>query len=90
MTFGAIFISIIFMVIGMAVQARLKSKFSEYSQLATASGLSGKEVAEKMLRDNGIYDVQVTSVEGALCGVAWQEVKKSGGKFRGDPYQNKN
>jgi Zn-dependent membrane protease YugP len=66
MTFGAIFISIIFMVIGMAVQARLKSKFSEYSQLATASGLSGKEVAEKMLRDNGIYDVQVTSVDGTL------------------------
>jgi len=66
MTFGAIFISIIFMVIGMAVQARLKSKFNEYGQLPTSSGLSGREVAEKMLRDNGIYDVQVTSVDGTL------------------------
>ncbi len=66
MTFGAIFISIIFMVIGMAVQARLKSKFNEYGQVPTASGLSGREVAEKMLRDNGIFDVQVTSVDGTL------------------------
>ena len=66
MTFGAIFISLIFMVIGMAVQARLKSKFAEYGNLSIASGLSGKEVAEKMLRDNGIYDVKITSVEGSL------------------------
>ena len=66
MTFGAIFISLIFMIVGMAVQARLKSKFSEYGNMGTASNLSGKEVAEKMLRDNGIYDVKVTSVEGSL------------------------
>ena len=54
------------MLIGMAVQYQLKSKFSEYSKIATGSGLSGKEVAQKMLKDNGIYDVQVTSVEGSL------------------------
>lgn len=54
------------MLLGMAVQFRLKSKFSEYSKVPTSSGLSGQEVAQKMLRDNGIYDVQVTSVEGAL------------------------
>lgn len=66
MTFGILAISIIFMVIGMVVQFRLKSKFKEYSEVPTSSGLSGKEVAEKMLRDNGIYDVQVVSVPGFL------------------------
>lgn len=66
MTIGIIAISVIFMLLGMAVQFRLKSKFSEYSKLATSSNFSGKEVALKMLQDNGIYDVQVTSVEGAL------------------------
>lgn len=66
MTFGMIAISLIFMVIGMAVQWRLKSKFSEYGKVPTSSGLSGREVAEKMLRDNGIYDVQVVSVPGFL------------------------
>ncbi len=66
MTFGMIAISLIFMVIGMAVQFRLKSKFSEYGQVPNSSGLSGREVAEKMLRDNGIYDVQVVSVPGHL------------------------
>lgn len=66
MTFGMIAISLIFMVIGMAVQYRLKSKFTEYGQVPNSSGLSGREVAEKMLRDNGIYDVQVVSVPGHL------------------------
>lgn len=59
-------ITIVFMGIGMFVSARLKSKFHEYSQTPLASGLSGKEVAEKMLRDNGILDVKITSVEGKL------------------------
>ena len=66
MTFGMIAISLIFMVIGMAVQFRLKSKFNEYGQVPNSSGLSGREIAEKMLRDNGIYDVQVLSVPGQL------------------------
>jgi Zn-dependent membrane protease YugP len=66
MTFGIIAISVVFMIIGMIVQYRLKSKFSEYSRVATSSGMSGKEIAEKMLRDNGIYDVQVISSEGFL------------------------
>ena len=66
MTIGIIFISVIFMVLGMLVQWRLKSKFKEFSEVPTSSGKSGKEIAEKMLKDNGIYDVQVTSVEGAL------------------------
>ncbi len=59
-------ISLVFMVIGMIVQFRLKSKFTQYSKVPTTSGLSGKEVAEKMLRDNGIHDVQVISVPGKL------------------------
>lgn len=50
----------------MMVQWRLKNKFSEYSKVPNSSGLSGKEIAQKMLRDNGIYDVQVISVEGSL------------------------
>ena len=66
MTFGIILISLLFMGIGMLVQYRLKSKFAEYEKVPTSSGLSGKEIAEKMLRDNGIYDVTVISVDGFL------------------------
>lgn len=66
MTMEMIVISVVFMLIGMAVQFRLKSKFAEYSKVPTSSGMSGKEVAQKMLRDNAIYDVQVVSVNGFL------------------------
>jgi len=55
-----------FMVVGGIVSARLKSKFEKYSQIATLSGMSGKEIAEKMLVDNNIYDVKVISVPGKL------------------------
>jgi len=53
-------------IVGMILSARLKSKFSHYSQVGLSSGLSGREVAEKMLKDNGIHDVQVVSVNGFL------------------------
>lgn len=66
MTAGILFVSLIFMVIGMIVQSRLKSKFEQYSHIPTSSGMSGAEIAKKMLNDNGIYDVQITSVEGKL------------------------
>lgn len=66
MTFGIIAVSIIFMILGMGVQWRLKSKFAAYAKVPTGSGMSGAEIAQKMLNDNGIYDVQVTSVEGSL------------------------
>src|SRR4029079_7656657 len=66
MTIGIIGISMIFMLIGIMVQFRLKSKFAEYQKVATSTGLSGKQIAEKMLRDNGIYDVEVISVPGTL------------------------
>ena len=52
--------------VGMAVSGRLKSKFKEYSEIPLREGLSGKEVAERMLRENGIYDVKVTSAQGFL------------------------
>src|SRR6516164_5552350 len=64
---GSIFlVSMIFLGISFLVSSTLKSKFSKYAQIPLTRGLSGKEVAEKMLRDNGIYDVQVISVSGYL------------------------
>lgn len=66
MPISIIVISLLFMGIGMLVQFRLKSKFKAYSQAPTSSGLNGKEMAEKMLQDNGIYDVKVVSVQGFL------------------------
>ena len=54
------------MIIGWIVSSRLKSKVKKYSQIPTVSGLSGKEIAEKMLNDNGIWDVKVVSVPGKL------------------------
>ncbi len=63
---GIYFLGIVFFLISMYVSYKLKSKFRLYSQTPLASGLSGAEVANKMLRDNGIYDVKVISVEGQL------------------------
>jgi Zn-dependent membrane protease YugP len=63
---GYIILSLVLMGIGALVSGRLKSKFKEYSQIALGNGLSGKEIAEKMLRDNGIHDVQVLSSQGFL------------------------
>ena len=57
---------IIIGIIGMVVQARLQHIFSQYSQVPFANGMTGREVAEKMLRDHGIYDVKVISTRGHL------------------------
>ena len=57
---GAIFL------VSMYVSNQLKSKFKKYSKIKLKNGLSGKEIAEKMLLDNGITDVQVVSVKGQL------------------------
>ena len=54
------------MVASFIVQRTLTSRIEKYSKTPLSSGLSGKEVAEKMLRDNGIYDVQVTCTGGFL------------------------
>ena len=64
---GSIYVvSLLFVGLSMLVSARLRSKFSQYNNIPLASGLTGREVAEKMLKENGIYDVKVTSVPGAL------------------------
>ena len=60
---------ILFFVIAIAgwvVQGTLQGKFKKYSKIPLRNGMTGKEVAEKMLRENGIYDVQVISVRGKL------------------------
>lgn len=54
------------MLISLAVGWSLKNRFNEYAQIPLSSGLSGKEIAEKMLHDNGIYDVRIMSVPGQL------------------------
>lgn len=66
MTPGILFVSLIFMGIGFFVQMRLKGKFAKYSKQLLMSRLTGREIAEKMLRENGIYDVTVQSVDGFL------------------------
>ncbi len=63
---GAYLIGIIVMAVSMFVQWRLKKKFEEYSQVGLSNGMSGKEIAESMLRSNNIFDVRVVSVEGRL------------------------
>ena len=55
-----------FMILSWIVSLMLKSKFKKYSKIPLENGMSGKEVAEKMLRDNGIFDVKIESVPGQL------------------------
>jgi Zn-dependent membrane protease YugP len=59
-------IGIVFMLLGMLVSRRLKSKFAEYSQVRLRNGMTGAEVAQRMLHDNGIYDVKIIQVDGQL------------------------
>src|SRR3954470_3243910 len=59
-------VSILFIVISMVVSGVLKGKFAKYSRVPLTAGLTGRDVAMKMLRDNGIYDVQVRSSNGFL------------------------
>jgi Zn-dependent membrane protease YugP len=55
-----------FMILSVIVSQTLKSKFKKYSKIPIENGMSGRDVAEKMLRDNGIYDVKIESVKGEL------------------------
>jgi len=66
MTNDIMLVSLLFLGISFLVSAVLKSKFTKYSKIQLSNGLTGKEVAERMLKENGIYDVQVISVEGFL------------------------
>lgn len=61
-----LFIGLFFLLISLLVSWRFKNKVKEYSEVALHNNLSGAEIAEKMLRDNGIYDVKVLSVDGQL------------------------
>ena len=57
---------ILVMVLSFIVQQMLQSRFNKYSQVGLPSGMSGAEVAQKMLRDHGIYDVKVVPTNGML------------------------
>jgi Zn-dependent membrane protease YugP len=61
-----IFLMLAIMVASWAVGARFKSRFKKYAATPLASGLSGLEIAEKMLRDHDIHDVKIISTEGQL------------------------
>ena len=65
-TSEAFYLTIIIAVVGMLVQARLKSVFNKYSNVAISNGMTGAEIAEKMLRDHNIHNVRVTHVRGEL------------------------
>lgn len=66
MYWGPMLIGAVFMVISLIVSGVLKSKFAKYSKLQLMNGMSGKDIAERMLADHGIHDVQVTQVNGKL------------------------
>ena len=57
---------IIVMVLSFIVQQMLQSRFSKYSQVGLPNGMTGAEVAQKMLNDHGIYDVKVVPTRGML------------------------
>jgi len=66
MTSSIFLVSLIFVGLSMVVSLILKSKFNTYGKIFLTSGLTGRQVAERMLKENGIYDVQVVSTEGFL------------------------
>lgn len=57
---------ILVMVLSFIVQQMLQSRFNKYSQVPTSNGMTGAEVAQKMLNDHGIYDVKVVPTRGML------------------------
>ena len=65
LNFGWILI-IAISIVGMLIQARLKSVFAKYSKVLSPGGLTGAQIAQKMLNDNGIFDVSVTCIKGQL------------------------
>lgn len=63
---GIIIYFIILMVVPMLAQMNVKSTFNKYSKVRSTSGLTGREVAEEILRENGVYDVEVVRGQGSL------------------------
>ncbi|MFT3703730.1 MAG: zinc metallopeptidase [Agriterribacter sp.] len=59
-------VSIVFVLIGLLVSMRLNAKFARYKNVILSSGLTGRQVAEKMLKENGIYDVAINVSDGLL------------------------
>ncbi|MCU0326974.1 MAG: zinc metallopeptidase, partial [Spirosomaceae bacterium] len=57
-------IGLVFMGLSWWVSSKLKSKFHQYSQIRLMNGMTGAEIARRMLNDNGIYDVKITQVDG--------------------------
>ena len=57
---------IVIALVGLLVQWKLKSVFAKYSKVLAPGGLTGAQIAQKMLNDNGIYDVQITCIKGQL------------------------
>ena len=55
-----------FTLISLLISQQLKSKFTKYSKIPTANGMTGRDVVEKMLRDNGVTGVKIGSVAGQL------------------------
>lgn len=64
--YGYYIIAGVIFLVSWLVSNQLKSKFEKYSKIHLQNGMSGKEIAEKMLADNGITDVKVLSVKGKL------------------------
>jgi len=65
-TMGPIVIMLIFVLLSWIVSSQLKSRFRRYSEIPVNYGMTGRDVAEKMLNENGINDVKVISVQGQL------------------------
>lgn len=63
---GQLIILGVFMLVSWIIGAQLKARFKKYSQIPVSSSLTGKDIAEKMLRDNDIHDVKVTCIQGEL------------------------
>ena len=65
-TSEAFFLIIIIAVVGMVVQMRLRTVFNKYSNVGLSNGMTGAEIAAKMLRDHNIHNVRITQVDGEL------------------------
>lgn len=63
---GIFIIGIVVMIVSMLISGKLKRKFAQYSQIKLRNGMSGAEIAAKMLADHGITDVRITNVQGQL------------------------
>ena len=59
-----------FTLVSWLVSNQLKSRFKKYSKIPTANGMTGKDVVESILRESGITDVKVGTVEGMQIGRA--------------------